>query len=143
MSFSGLFFRPKTTWSCFLLMLCLALFSSAFNVHLKRQTTKKETNVIHSLKMVGVVPGVPHHHTLKTKIQETLFVQLQGAIKKTVLSSSVVTFFSQYWILLPIVLRQILKAMHPADFFFFVGFNFLYKKSLRLLHRIQSWVFKM
>jgi len=81
---------------------------------------------------------------LKNKIlKETLFVQYSSVIKNAILSSSLVKVLTSYWVLLPFVLRQILKAMHPADFLFFVVFNLLYKKSFRLAHKLQNWAFKL
>ena len=96
--------------------------------------------VVSSAPHTGQALGV---HSLKTKIQETLFVQFSAFVKATILSSPIVKMSLKYWILLPDIFRQILRAMHPADFLIFVVFNLMYKKSLRFGHRIQTWAFRV
>jgi len=82
--------------------------------------------------------------TVKSKIfRETLFVQLSQKVRSALLVSPIVKIFMSYWVLIPNVLRQILRAMHPADFLLLIFFNLFYKKSLQLAHNLQSAVYKL
>lgn len=131
-----------------LIVVCFALCSYHGFIIRHRRHIRIPTigNQVDRAQQLHILMGAPatsaHVHSLKTKIQETLFVQLSGFIRACVLSSPLVRIFLKYWVLLPTIVRQIFHAMHPADFIIFVVFNLMYKKLLRFAHGVQTWAFQ-
>jgi hypothetical protein len=81
--------------------------------------------------------------TAKSIFPETLFMQYSKKAQNSLMASPLISFLTSYWLIVPSLLRHILKAMHPADFIFLGLFNLLYKKTLRLAHASQTWAFKV
>lgn len=122
----------------------LCCFKSATTL---RDSGRGYSKSAHLFMIQGHVNTHAHNHigpAVKGKIfRETLFVQYSQKLRSALLASPFVKIFLSYWVLVPSVLRQILRAMHPADFACMVLFNLMYRKALRVGHNLQSAVFKL
>ena len=105
------------------------------------------------LQAVGVMSSMfssvnTNHQThqvashVKNNFRDTFYFKYSEMAREALMKSPLVNFLTSYWLLVPPVLRQLLGGMHPADFIFLMFFNLLYKRSLKLAHKAQVWVFK-